>query len=866
MNPKTIYLIDGSNYVYRAYYALPRLSNSRGLPTNAIYGFLIMLRKIMEEKNPDYIAVAFDHKKPSFRKDIYGDYKATRKPTPEDLIRQFPILKDVLRAYGITLFEIEGYEADDVLATLAKKSKREGLKSYIVSSDKDVIQAIDENIEVYEPKKDIYLDVDTIKKVYSITPNMFADFLALKGDQTDNIPGVPGIGEIAAQKLISRYGSVEELLKKIESLPDKTRELIGENKAQLLLSKKLTLLRSDVDFKIDFKAMKKTVPHYEELVPQLEKLEFNNLTKELLLAVKPLQLPKHREVKDAKELSALIKSIESESYFSFHIAERGEKRESSLLISTAKSISVIPQGLIEENREALNSIFSNSKIEKISYGIKGLSKKLKDYNIELKGPGFDVRIASYLLNPSWQKYELFKIVLNYLKNATNLSALLIESEQKGYDVLKKNIAAVYAFRELYPHLKKRIKTLGLSKLYYEIEEPLIFLLSKMEVRGINVDREYLENLLEDYNKRLSSITKDIYGIAGEKFNLNSPKQLREILYDKFNLKPVKKGKTGPSTDEESLQKLKHLHPIADHILKFRELSKIKSTYIEGLLKNISDDGKIHTSFNQAITQTGRLSCSKPNLQNIPIRSDLGKQIRAAFIPSKGYLFISADYSQIELRILAHLSGDENLIKGFKENKDIHKQTASLMFEVAEKNVTPKMRSMAKTVNFGIIYGISPYGLSKQLNSGIDESSDFIDAYFKLYPGVKKYIQREIKRARKSNSTETLFKRIRYIPEINSDIVNIREFGERIAINTPIQGSSADLIKKVMLKTQENLEREEVDARLLLQIHDELLYEVREEDLKRARSIIQDNMENALALDIPLKANISTGSSWLDLKS
>ncbi|MDP8216587.1 MAG: DNA polymerase I [Candidatus Kaelpia imicola] len=865
MNPKTIYLIDGSNYIYRAYYALPMLSNSKGLPTNAIYGFLSMLRKIIKEKSPDYIAVAFDHKKPSFRKDIYKDYKATRRPTPEDLIRQFPALKDVLRAYRITLFEIEGYEADDILVTLAKKAKREGLKSYIVSSDKDVIQAIDDSIEVYEPKKDIYLDVDTVKKVYSITPDMFADFLALRGDKTDNIPGVPGIGEIAAQKLISRYGSVEELLKKTESLPEKTKEIIRENRDQLLLSKKLTLLKSDLDFKVDFKAMEKTMPCYEELIPQLEKLEFNNLTKELLLSVDPLRLPEYKEIKDNRGLSALIKSIESERCFSFYMA-KGEKEEVAyLLISTAKSISVIPQNLIKENRESLNSVFSDSRIEKISYGMKELSKQLKDYNISLRSPGFDVRIVSYLLNPSWQKYELFKIVLNYLKNATNLSALLINTEQKGYDILKKNIAIVYTLRELYSHLKKRIKELGLNKLYYEIEEPLIFLLSKMEERGINIDREYLENLLEDYNKRLSSITNDIYEIAGERFNLNSPKQLREILYDKLNLKPVKKGKTGPSTDEESLQKLKYLHPIAEHILKFRELSKIRSTYIEGLLKNISDDGKIHTSFNQAITQTGRLSCSKPNLQNIPIRSDLGKQIRAAFIPLKGYLFISADYSQIELRILAHLSGDENLIRCFKENKDIHKQTASLIFEAAEKNVTPKMRSMAKTVNFGIIYGISPYGLSKQLNASIDEASDFIDAYFKLYPGVRRYIQREIKKARKSNSTETLFKRIRYIPEINSDIVNIREFGERVAINTPIQGSSADLIKKVMLKIQEKIDGERVDARLLLQIHDELLYEVREEDLERAYNIIQDSMENILTLDIPLKVNISTGSTWLELK-
>ena len=862
MNPKTIYLIDGSNYLYRAYYALPRLSNSKGLPTNAIYGFLSMLRKIIKEKDPDYIAVAFDHKKPSFRKKLYKDYKATRKATPDDLIRQFPKLKEVLKAYRITTFEIEGYEADDVLATLAKRGAEKGLKSYIVSSDKDVIQAIDENVEVYEPKKDIYLDIATIKKVYSMKPKMFSDFLALRGDKVDNVPGIPGIGEIAAQNLISQYGSVEELLSNIDNLPEKTRNLIRENKKQLILSKELTLLKDDVSLKVDFKAMRKTLPCYEELIPKLEELEFNNLTKELLLSVTPIKVPAYKEIKEERELLALMKEIRLEKFFSFYVS--GEE-ETSILISKKDSIYVIPQSIIEKYGEILNSIFSDPKINKVSYGIKNLIKRLDDSNIELKSPGFDIKIVSYLLNPSWQKYELFKIVLNYLKSATKLSALLIETEQKGYDTLKKDIAALYALRELYPHLKKELKRLNLDKLYYEIEEPLSFLLAKIERKGINVDSKYLERLLKDYEENLKSITRDIYKIAGEKFNLNSPKQLREILYVKLGLTPIKKGKTGPSTDEESLKKLKNVHPIAEHILRFRELSKIKSTYIEGLLKNISSDGKIHTSFNQTVTQTGRLSCSNPNLQNIPIRSDLGKQIRAAFIASEGYLFLSADYSQVELRILAHLSGDENLIEGFKNDKDIHRQTAALMFEVTEKNVTNKMRSMAKAVNFGIVYGISPYGLSKQLNSSIEEAADFIDSYFKLYPGVKKYIDREIKKARKSNLTETLFKRIRYIPEINSDIINISEFGERAAINTPIQGSSADLIKKVMLETQDNLKRAEVDADLLLQIHDELLYEVKKSDLKVASDIIKKSMENALILNIPLKTNISTGSNWLKLK-
>jgi DNA polymerase I len=860
MSPKTIYLIDGSNYFYRAYYALPKLSNSKGFPTNAIYGFLAMLKKIIKDREPDYIAVAFDHKKPSFRKNLYREYKATRKPAPDDLLKQFPVLRDILKAYSIASFELEGYEADDLLATIAKRSAKRGLKSYIVSSDKDVIQVIDENIEVYEPKKDIYLDKATIERVYSMEPKMFSDFLALRGDKTDNIPGIPGIGEIAAQKLISKYGSIEQLLDNLDSLPDNTATLIKDNRKQLILSKSLSLLKDDVDIDIDFKAMKRAEPCYEDLIPKLEELEFNNLTKELLLSVTPLEMPKYKEIESEQGLSKLIRVLEAKKYFNFHI------RESFILISEAEgAIYVIPQNITEKYRELLNSLFANPKIEKVSYRIKDALKRLQDLNIELRGPCFDIEITSYLLNPSWQKYELFKMVLNYLKGNTNLAALLIDVEKKKYSNLERDIVTLYTIRELYAPIKKELKRAGLDKLYYDIEEPLTFLLAKIERRGINIDKAYLKKLLKEYEESLKAVTKDIYDIAGESFNLNSPKQLREILYVKLKLKALKKGKTGPSTDEESLISLKHSHPIAKELLKFRELSKIKNTYIEGLLKNISADGKIHASFNQTVTQTGRLSCSNPNLQNIPIRSDLGRQIRAAFIASRGYLLLSADYSQIELRILAHLSQDKNLIAGFKNDKDIHRQTAALMFNLKEADLTAKMRSMAKAVNFGIVYGISPYGLSKQLNSTIEEASDFIESYFKLYPGVKRYIKREIERARKSNSTETLFKRIRYIPEINSDITNISEFGERAAVNTPIQGSSADLIKKVMLETQDSLERAGLDAHLLLQIHDELLYEVKEADIESAYKIIKESMENALTLKVPLKTNISTGSSWLELK-
>jgi len=861
---KTLYLIDGSNYIYRAFYALPKLTNSKGFPTNAIYGFINILKKLIRERNPSYLAVAFDHKAPTFRKEMFEDYKATRKPMPDTLKKQIPVIKEIVKSYNIASFEIAGYEADDLLAYLAVEAQKKNFKTYIVSSDKDILQVVQENIYIYHPQKGVVLDETDVEKLYGIKPLYFSDFLALTGDSIDNIPGVPGIGEKTARELILQFGSVEKILENTSELPLKTKEAIEENTEQLILSKQLAKVNTDLDLKPDWRKLEVKQPNYPALIKIFEGLGFSAQIKELIQNIKPNLEITPIIIEDNQILLNLIAKIRKEKIFSFYpyIQEANLKE---LIIASDNHLYLINRSMINDNKLNFKELFENPKIEKISYGVKEILKTFKEAGLTIKSPVFDIQIIVYLLNPSWGDYSFFKIALNYLKQGEELASLILKSD-KDTSPEKKSILNCYVISKVYPIFKQRIKETNIDKLYYEIEEPLIFILREMEARGIKVDKAYLKKLLKEYNLKIEQLNKEIFSMMGESFNLNSPKQLRAILYDKLKLKPVKKGKTGPSTDEETLRALSREHPLPELILQYRSLSKIKSTYIEGLLKSVSNDAKIHPTFNQTITQTGRLSCSNPNLQNIPIRSELGRQIRHVFIPAeKNYIFLSADYSQIELRILAHLSKDDRLIKAFRHNLDIHTHTAAIIFGVDEKAVSNEMRSIAKTVNFGIIYGISPYGLSKQLKISIDEASQFIESYFKLYPGVKSYIEREIVISREKGYTSTLFNRIRYIPEINSSDTSIREFGERLAINTPIQGTAADLIKKVMIDINREINSSGLDAHLLLQIHDELLYELDSKRISLLKKLIIDKMESSLILEIPLIVNIKTGLNWLELK-
>jgi DNA polymerase-1 len=868
---KTLCLIDGSSYVYRAFYALPALTTSKGFPTNAIYGFLNMLKKIIKESHPAYLAVAFDHKGPTFRHKAYQEYKITRKPTPEALKIQLPVLKDIISAYGIPIFEIPGYEADDVLAYLAIKGKLQGLNPVIVSSDKDILQMVKEGILVYNPQKDIYFNAQKVEEIYGIKPHQFADFLALTGDQTDNIPGVPGIGEKTARELITKFGSLEEILTNTDKLPPKVRRAIEDNKENLLLSRELARLKLDIDLKIEWEKLSLPKPDYKKLIPIFEKLEFRNYIKELLESVEGKIEIHTRNLSREEELSALIEKIKKGKILSFYFLknENGDifnapGKLGDLYLYYDGICYVISTLLLEKKRGDIQSLLSSSQLEKVCHNGKEIVKLLWESGFEITGPIFDLELACYLLDPSWDDYSLYKLALNY--HSLELASQILAAEQSGNKKYQAEVK-VYTFGELYNSVKGKLHNEGMEELYYHIEEPLMFVLAKMESRGIKIDREYLSELLKDYDSQLEKLVSEIYSLAGEEFNINSPKQLRKILFDKLKLKPIKKGKTGASTDEETLRSLSREHDLPKLILKYRELSKIKTAYLQGLLNSIDPrDSKIHTSFNQTITQTGRLSCSNPNLQTIPIRSQLGKNIRRAFVPSEeNMVFISADYSQIELRILAHLSREQKLIEAFRTGKDIHRHTASLIFGVPEDVVSNQMRDIAKTVNFGIIYGISSFGLSKQLNLPVEEASRFIKFYFQLYPGVKTYIEKTIVEAREKEFVKTLFNRIRYIPEINSPDPNLRSFGERLAINTPIQGSAADMIKKAMVELDREITKKRLNAHLLLQIHDELLLEADKENLDLIIKLIKDKMENVLTLAVPLVVNFKIGPNWLELK-
>lgn len=826
-----------------------------------------MLKKLIREKNPQYLAVAFDHKAPTFRHQKFKDYKITRKPTPEPLKRQLPLVKEIVRGYNFASFEVPGYEADDLLAFIALEAKKRGLESYIVSSDKDILQVVQDGIYVYHPQKDLLLDQTRIEELYEIKPPLFPDLLALMGDQIDNIPGLPGVGEKTAKELVKNFGSLEEILENLDKLPSKLKEIISQNREKLLLSKELAKINSSIELNIDLEELKLREPNYQLLVPIFETLEFQSLIKEILQEIPALPRLDCQRIDSQDALSQLLEQVNSRLSFSFYLelqVENENKEIKALYIALDDKLFSIERDFLRENSGKINQIFQSRKIEKTTYGLKQEIKFLKREQIEVLSPAFDVEIAAYLIDPSREDYSLFKIALHYLEGGLEIASSLLK-EKEGSQA--NSLLSCKVIESCLPALKSKLKELNLEGLYFQIEEPLIFVLSEMEERGIAIDKNYLEELSKEYEKKIERVSQEIYSLAGMSFNLNSPKQLREVLYGKLKLKPLKKGKTGPSTDETTLRSLSREHPIPNLILQHRELSKIKSTYIQGLLNSISpQDGKIHTTFNQTITQTGRLSCSNPNLQTIPIRSELGKQIRKAFVPSrKDYLLLSADYSQIELRILAHLSQDKRLIEAFKSGKDIHRHTAGLIFGVEESLVSEEMRSIAKTVNFGIIYGISSYGLSKQLNLPLQEASKFIKYYFQLYPGVRLYIEKIISKAREQGYVSTLFNRIRYLPEINSLDAKMREFGERLAINTTIQGTAADLIKKVMVDIEREVKKAERECYLLLQIHDELLFEIPRKNLSLLRALIVDKMENALALEVPLAVNIKIGSNWLDLQ-
>jgi len=843
MPKERLFLIDATAFCYRAFYAIRGLSTSFGQPTNAIYGFLNMFLKILKEKKPEYLAVCFDISRDTFRQKKFAEYKSQRPSMPDELSSQIPLIKQIISAYGIPIFEKEGYEADDIIASLAEKAKKRGMSSVVISNDKDLLQLVDKDITVLSPHKDedIIYDADKVLERYGIEPQRITDIVALTGDAVDNIPGVKGITEKRAVELIKEFGSIESLLKHVDEITqDKIKQTIKDNREQIKLNLELAVLNKDMELDFSPDKLKIGQPDYNELFKLFKHLEFKALLKSLPVVEEKKQDLEVSILKD-RELKDLV--IQQDNLFLYC-------RDCNDLVFCLKD-KFFRLNSIATN---LGALLANPKIRKISHNLKKIKICLNKEKIFFDGLFFDTMIAAYLINPSKTDYSLPELAWDYLERSIRSDSL-------------DSVEDLSIILQLVPKLEKELHDKKLFKLFSEIEMPLVEVLAEMEITGIKLDLELLKKLSVDLEKRLAGLIADIYRISESEFNINSPKQLRQVLFEKLKLPVVKKTKTGPSTDEEVLNKLADSHQLPAKLLEYRQLTKLKSTYIDALpLLVDAKTGRIHSSFNQTGTETGRLSSSNPNLQNIPIKTDLGKRIREAIIAfsERSYL-VSCDYSQIELRILAHLSHDEILLSAFKQNDDIHRKTASLICGLDEKDVTDSMRETAKKVNFGIVYGLSAYGLSRDLKIGQEEAQGFIDAYFARYPKVKEYIDEQIARAEEEGFVTTILGRRRYLPEIRNKNQSIRSLAQRQAVNTPIQGSASDIIKLAMVGIHREIKEKGFKSRMILQIHDELLFDVPEDELKEFIGLVKDKMEHVLELDVPIKVDIKIGKNWSQME-
>ncbi len=844
MAEKRLFLIDATAFCYRAFYALSGLSTASGQPTNAVYGFLNILNRILKEQKPDYLACCFDVSRDTFRQRKFAQYKMQRPAMPDGLSSQIPIIKEIISAYGIPIFEKKGYEADDIIAELARKGAARKMRVVVVSSDKDILQLVNERISVLNLYKDngVLYDEEKVEDAFGVSPGLTVDLIALMGDEADNIPGVPGIGEKPAARLISEFGHIEKLIKNIEKItPAKIRDAVAENIERIRLNRELISLDEKVDMDLDQGKLKLGIPDYKELGRIFMALEFKTFLKEL--PVQAQEAPEAGlEELGSGELKALLESGGEAALY-------GDSAGQLYFSSAGRIFS------LESDPASLRTLLSDIRIKKTGFDLKKLKVSLFRRGLLLSGLDFDVMIAAYLLNPSRSSYALADLALENLGEFVREEAEGIEAKNALRLVVK-----------LKPVLKKALEEKGLTDLFAGLEMPLSGVLAEMEEAGIKLDLDLLKDLSRDIEKRLIKLISDIYEASGTQFNINSPKQLGQVLFEKLKLPVIKKTKTGPSTDEEVLKRLSGRHELPALLLEYRQLSKLKNTYVDALPKLVDPrTGRVHTSFNQTGTETGRLSSSNPNLQNIPVKTEIGSRIRQAVVAGeKGYCLLSCDYSQIELRVLAHLCGDKTLIEAFHNDQDIHRITASLIHDVAESEVTEDMRETAKRVNFGIIYGQSAFGLSKDLEIPVPRAQDFIDAYFLRYPKVREFIDLQIDKARKDGFVTTLMGRRRYIPEINSKNIGIRQFAQRQAVNTPIQGTASDLIKMAMISIPGLIRAQGLKSRMILQIHDELVFELPEAELAVLAGLVKREMEQVKKLDVPIKVDMKTGKNWLDM--
>lgn len=877
-------LIDGHSILNRAFFGIPDLSNSEGLHTNAVYGFLNILFRILEEEQPDYLTVAFDVSAPTFRHKMYADYKGTRKPMAEQLREQVPVMKELLQAMGVTIVEKEGYEADDLLGTIAARAQAQGILVSIVSGDRDLLQLASEHIKIRIPKTkktgtevEDYYAAQVMEK-YSVTPAEFIDVKALMGDSSDNVPGVPGIGEKTAVKIISQYHSIENAYAHIDDMPkSKVRESFRENYEKAQFSKKLVTIEVHADIDYDISKAKLGSLYTPQAYEMCRRLEFKNM-----LARFQGQKEKADE-NPVKEYFKLVTDTAQAAQI-FETLKKTEKsavqlitEEKGIIVGLSAAVSAtevyfIPCGQEPVSEQQLCTQFAQLLTSGNHVASFDIKHALKYIDISAQKQLFDISIAAYLLNPLKSEYPYEDVAKDYLGQMFLSRADLIGKmsyteamHAQPQQFLEAVCYPAYTAFHAMDVLMEKLLESGMQKLFTDIEMPLVYTLSDMEKEGIRCDSKALEEYGNKLQERILELEKIIYEGAGETFNINSPKQLGVILFEKLNMPYGKKTKTGYSTAADVLDKLAPEYPLVAQILEYRQLAKLKSTYADGLAAVIGPDGRIHTTFNQTITATGRLSSTEPNLQNIPIRMELGRLIRKVFLPREGCVFLDADYSQIELRVLAHMSADENLIQAYKEAQDIHRMTASQVFHIPFDEVTDLQRRNAKAVNFGIVYGISSFGLSQDLSITRKEAQDYIEQYFQTYPGVKSFLDKMVKEAKETGKVVSMYGRIRPVPELKSSNFMQRSFGERVAMNSPIQGTAADIIKIAMNRVHDRLLAEGLKSRLILQVHDELLVETFQEETEQVSEILKQEMHHAADLAVALEIDMHSGTNWYEAK-
>ena len=895
-------LVDGNSIMNRAFYGIMgsrMLTTKDGTYTNAVYGFLAILFKLLEDVKPEYLVVAFDLKAPTARHKLYEGYKANRKGMPDELAEQMPIIKEVLRAMNIDIVEMEGYEADDVLGTLSRYGEKQGLEVTILSGDRDTFQLATDNITIRIPhtkggktETDEYNREKIIEK-YGLEPKQLIDVKGLQGDSSDNIPGVPGVGEKTALSLIQKYGSIENLYDKLEKgeddLKGKQKEKIEQNKDLAFLSKTLGTINLEVPITDTLEDFKVEEWDKEKVYDLFKKLNFKRYIERFSL--QPGESDNSEQEKDEienlkiidKSLDEIIELVKNQKQMIFYLDTKTDENPEKIIKEKISSIAIydnknkeaIFYNFSEENEiQALKEILEDKEIKKISINLTKTYILLKQVGITLDGISYDISIAAYILNPSNNKLEIENLIDRFLEIDTSKLASKEETTQINlFDEIpsteqdkEKCSKYSYAISKIKDITEKKLEEINALKLFDEIDMPTVEVLSDMQWNGMYVDEKELEEFGQELKDKLEILTKEIYEMAGQEFNINSTKQLGEILFEKMKLPVIKKTKSGYSTDVDVLEKLKKQDPIIEKILDYRQLMKLNSTYIEGLKPYINPKTKrIHSFFHQTITATGRISSTEPNLQNIPTRFELGKRVRKVFKPEDGKVYLDADYSQIELRVLAHISGDEHMIQAFKEGQDIHKQAASKVFKTPIDEVTKEQRSNAKAVNFGIVYGISDFGLGEQLGISRKLAKQYITEYLEQYAGIKAFMENITEEAKEKGYVETLFHRRRYIPELKSNNYMVRQFGSRAAMNTPIQGTAADIMKIAMIKVYRELKKRNLKSKIVLQVHDEMMLEVLPEEKEEIKTMMKDAMESAAKLDVPLIAEISEASNWYDCK-